>query len=88
MGKFGVAQGGEFLQALEGPDTRLFQTEDLPEILVEDFDAPAAEGVVGDGHGGGPPFFGGRERAEADAIGVEGTPVKGVGNGQNRIVAC
>ena len=50
-------QGDEVLQSFEGSDTRLFQTEDLLEVLVEKFDAPAAEVGVGDGHGGVPSFL-------------------------------
>ena len=46
MGESGIgenAQGNEVLQAFERPHPRLSQTEDLLEILIEDFDAPAAE---------------------------------------------
>ncbi len=90
MGERGIGedtQGDEVLQAFEGPDTRLFQAEDLLEVLVEDFDAPAAEVGVGDGHGGAPTFLGGRERAEADTVEVEGAPVEGAGNDQDGMVA-
>ena len=60
MGESGVAkdtQGNEVLQSFEGSDTRLFQTEDLLEVLLEKFDTPAAEVGVGDGHGGVPSFL-------------------------------